>query len=273
MIGCRNFSYKGAARKFIIRIHEYPLCTGIQSQCIPLFTIRSVFVRNRVPVIAVMLGCGHVDPGFDSTQGQHFFSPPNRSHRLWGPPSLQWAPNFFMGLSWPGHESTIHLYLLPRLTMSGAVTLLPQDTSAWFSAFLVSPKSCRISQLSHLPHPFSVTLRPDSGPWPSLTGLRDHTQNTPHSAGHLWTNDQSDAETSTWQQTTLTRDKQPCPRRDLNHSPSKRTTANSRLRPRDQWDRRLWYFPRFNYPSSIKWRVCLYEMMTLLFVQCYPSLC
>jgi hypothetical protein len=37
---------------------------------------------------------------------------------------------------------------------------------------------------------------------------------TPHSEGLLWTSDQPVAETSTWQRTTLTRDKQPCPRRD-----------------------------------------------------------
>jgi hypothetical protein len=34
---------------------------------------------------------------------------------------------------------------------------------------------------------------------------------TPHSVGLLWTNDQADAETSTWQITTLTRDRHPCP--------------------------------------------------------------
>jgi hypothetical protein len=32
----------------------------------------------------------------------------------------------------------------------------------------------------------------------------------PHSIGLLWTNDHSDAEISTWQHTTLTRDKHPC---------------------------------------------------------------
>jgi hypothetical protein len=39
---------------------------------------------------------------------------------------------------------------------------------------------------------------------------------TPHSVGLLWTNDQPVAETSTWQHTTLTRDRHPCPRRDSN---------------------------------------------------------
>jgi len=33
----------------------------------------------------------------------------------------------------------------------------------------------------------------------------------PQSVGHLWTSDQSVAETSTWQNTTLTTDKHPCP--------------------------------------------------------------
>jgi hypothetical protein len=37
---------------------------------------------------------------------------------------------------------------------------------------------------------------------------------TLHSVALLWTSDQSDAETSTWQHTTLTRDRHPCSRRD-----------------------------------------------------------
>jgi hypothetical protein len=39
---------------------------------------------------------------------------------------------------------------------------------------------------------------------------------TPHSVGILWTSDQPVAETSTWQHTTLTRDRHPCPRRGSN---------------------------------------------------------
>jgi hypothetical protein len=46
----------------------------------------------------------------------------------------------------------------------------------------------------------------------SLSRIHDHTQfDTPHSVGLLWTSDQSDLETSTWQHTTLTRDRHPCP--------------------------------------------------------------
>jgi hypothetical protein len=39
---------------------------------------------------------------------------------------------------------------------------------------------------------------------------------TPHSVGPLWTSDQPDAETSTWQHTTLTTDRYPCSRRYSN---------------------------------------------------------
>jgi hypothetical protein len=39
---------------------------------------------------------------------------------------------------------------------------------------------------------------------------------TLHSAGLLWTSDRIVAETSTWQHTTLTRDKRQCPMRDSN---------------------------------------------------------
>jgi hypothetical protein len=44
---------------------------------------------------------------------------------------------------------------------------------------------------------------------------RSHSD-TPHSVGLLWTSDQPDTETSTWQHTTLTRARYPCPRRDSN---------------------------------------------------------
>jgi len=42
---------------------------------------------------------------------------------------------------------------------------------------------------------------------------------TPHSVALLWTNDQSVVKTSTWQRTTLTRDRHPCRRRDSNPQP------------------------------------------------------
>jgi hypothetical protein len=66
---------------------------------------------------------------------------------------------------------------------------------------------------------------------------RSHFLDTPHSVGLLWTRNQLVAETSTWQHTTLTRDRHPCPGAIRTHSPSKRTAADPRLRPRGRWDR------------------------------------
>jgi len=54
--------------------------------------------------------------------------------------------------------------------------------------------------------------------------LRSHSD-TPHSVGLLQTSDQPDAETSTWQSTTLTTDRYQCPRWD---SSSKSQQARGR---------------------------------------------
>jgi len=45
---------------------------------------------------------------------------------------------------------------------------------------------------------------------------RSDSLDPPSSVGPFWTSDQPNAETSTWQHTTLTMDKHPCPRRDSN---------------------------------------------------------
>ena len=49
----------------------------------------------------------------------------------------------------------------------------------------------------------------------TLEGTRSHSD-TVHSLRLLWTSDQPDAQTSSWQHTTLTRDKCPCIQRDSN---------------------------------------------------------
>ena len=51
----------------------------------------------------------------------------------------------------------------------------------------------------------------------SHTHTHTHTHNdAPQSVGLFWTNDQLVAKTSTWQHTTLTRDRHPCPQRNSN---------------------------------------------------------
>ena len=65
---------------------------------------------------------------------------------------------------------------------------------------------------------------------------RSHSD-TPQSVGLLWTSDQSDAETSTWQHTTLTRNRHPCSGGFRTHNPSMWATADPRLIQRGQEDR------------------------------------
>jgi hypothetical protein len=64
-----------------------------------------------------------------------------------------------------------------------------------------------------------------------------HFLDSPQSVGLLWTSDQPVAETSTWQHTTLTTDRQPCPGGIRNHNTSKVAAADPRLRPHGHWDR------------------------------------
>ena len=55
------------------------------------------------------------------------------------------------------------------------------------------------------------------GPWPHHSwGFLITHNDASQSVGLLWTSDQLVAETSTWQHTTLTTDKHPCPRWDSN---------------------------------------------------------
>ena len=51
-----------------------------------------------------------------------------------------------------------------------------------------------------------------------------------------WMSDQPVAETSTWQYTTLKRDRLPCPRQDSNPHFQERAAVNPCLRSRGQWD-------------------------------------
>jgi len=54
-------------------------------------------------------------------------------------------------------------------------------------------------------------------------------KDAPQSVGLLWTRDQSVAETLTWQHTTLTTDKHPCPRWDS--TPNSQQTSGRRPAP------------------------------------------
>jgi len=67
---------------------------------------------------------------------------------------------------------------------------------------------------------------PPSGPWPPHSrGFQIAYNDAQHSVGLLWTSDQPVAQTSTWQHTTLTTDKHPCPRWDSNPQSQPQTHA------------------------------------------------
>ena len=59
----------------------------------------------------------------------------------------------------------------------------------------------------------------------------------PQSVGLLWTSNQSDTGTSTWQRTTLTGERRPRPSGIRTRNSSKRAAADPCLRPRGHWDR------------------------------------
>ena len=54
-----------------------------------------------------------------------FFSSPKRPDRFWVSPNLLFRGKCF--LAWLGLKLTPHLYLLPRLRVAGAVSLLPHS--------------------------------------------------------------------------------------------------------------------------------------------------
>jgi hypothetical protein len=82
-----------------------------------------------------------------------------------------------------------------------------------------------------------VFAQPGSGLYPPrFRGFLITHNDAPQSAGLLWTRDQSVADTSTWQHTTLTTDKHPRIRRIRTHNLSGRAAEDLRLRPRGHWD-------------------------------------
>ena len=72
----------------------------------------------------------------------------------------------------------------------------------------------------------------------SLSRPHDHIQlDAPQSVGLLWTSDQPNAETSTWQHTTVTTDRYHASGGIRNRNPSKKEVRDSRLRRCGHWDR------------------------------------
>jgi hypothetical protein len=93
-------------------------------------------------------------------------------------------------------------------------------------------------------------------------GVKGYTRwHRTHLVGLLWASDQSVAETSTWQHTTLTKDRHPCPRRDSN--PQVSAAANPTPRQRGHLDRPelLLHLP-----------VSSFHMIILIQIRCVSSI-
>jgi hypothetical protein len=99
----------------------------------------------------------------------------------------------------------------------------------------------RMTNLSYSPPQTSHGAMAPSGPQalliiPKL--FRSHS-GTPHSVGLLWKSEQPDPENSPWQHTKTVREKHQCFGGIRTHNPRKQEAADSLLRPRGHWDRRL----------------------------------
>ena len=77
---------------------------------------------------------------------------------------------------------------------------------------------------------------------------------TSHSVDLLWTSDQPEAETSTWQHITLTWDIHPCPRRDSN--PQSREASGRRPTPQTARPLGSIFRPPLRVKNYVNWRRC-----------------
>ena len=101
---------------------------------------------------------------------------------------------------------------------------------------------------------------------PSLRSFLITHNDEPQSVGLLWTSDKSVAETSTWQHTTLTTDKHPCPGGIRTHDRSRRAAVDLRLKSRGHWDRQ----PNSNYATLFTKAPSLI-LALVTFIQSIPS--
>ena len=115
----------------------------------------------------------------------------------------------------------INAFFVKQVCINAGLGIQPSLHSSNLSFTHLSNISLRLCMFLKNPpiHPFtSCFFLPwcNSPSWPRPPHYRGFITLTLHSVGLLWTSDQPDAEASTWQHTTLTRDRNTCPRRDSN---------------------------------------------------------
>ena len=131
-----------------------------------------------------------------------------------------------------------------RVRWQGGINLRMQRLECFFLDWTVGDYSIssHISVVTYL-RDKDLNYLPwrDSPQWAkasSVSRIHGHTHlDTQHSIGFLRTIDQPEAETSTWQHTTLRNTNILVPGGIRTHNPSKRVAADPRLWPRGHWDR------------------------------------
>jgi hypothetical protein len=133
------------------------------------------------------------------------------------------------------NSTNLNLYML-TVTLFHTLKIILLQWSKVFIDMIMCMKSQEVSALLNTDF-YPKTQESLEGRTSSLSRHHDHTQTHSHLVGLLWTSDQLDAGTSTWQHTTFVTDRHPWPGGIRTHIPSKIATADPRHRPRGHWDR------------------------------------
>ena len=111
-------------------------------------------------------------------------------------------------------QFTVNTKPFKRLTFIQSEVLQPEGRSRFFASQNTSVPE-QITKIVKGQFLKQDTAPPGGQSLLNVEASRSRSDET-HSVGLLWTSDRSDAETSTWQHTSLRRDRHPCPRRDWN---------------------------------------------------------
>jgi hypothetical protein len=94
---------------------------------------------------------------------------------------------------------------------------------------------------------------------------------TSHSVRLLWMGNQPIPETSTWQHTTLRRDRHPCPSGIWTHNVSKWVATDPYLRLQSHWDRPFWHLVNTKYSSGLSFTALLCNALNVCSFAVYGS--
>jgi hypothetical protein len=146
--------------------------------------------------------------GLNPFRGNRFFFSPKCSDWVWGQPSLLFS----------GYQGSVSGIKLPGHEIDNSSLSIAEVKNEW--SCISTPPVC-LHCMDREGYTFNFffygsTALYGPGPPRFVEVSWSHNWDTPQSVGLLWTRDQLVAKTSTWQHTTLTTDRHPCPRWDSN---------------------------------------------------------